>query len=142
MSNKFGLDKVKRDFKAKQQQLARKVADEARSFFVGSFTNQGFTDSGLQKWHEVQRRISGTNSYKYPKSRGLSRRTKAINVNTGRLRNSVRARTVTFSRTVINSDVKYANYVNASRRFIGRSKTLENRLRKIIDKGVYACFPK
>lgn len=57
-----------------------------QNYFVQAFRNQGI---GNEKWQEVKRRIPGTDEYRYPKKKGLSRRTKPILIKTGELRRRV-----------------------------------------------------
>lgn len=112
------------------------VGNQARNFFVDSWAKQGFTDNALDKWQEVKRRIEGTKAYKYPKGKKLGRRTRAINVETGRLRRSIRILHQGFARVVVGTTIEYAQYVNEARPFISRSKTLDREIRKTIDKTV------
>lgn len=139
--NKFHLGEIQQRVEQAKKVLPRKIADESRSFMIKSFQQGGFNDTGtVQKWAEVDRRKPDTNAYKYPKTKKLSRRTKPILVGTGRLRNSVRISYVSFRRSVIMTDVPYARYLNEGtkyikrRRFIGRSKILDQRVVKIIKK--------
>ena len=144
--NKFKLGELKQKFEQLKQRLPKKVSDESRSFFMKSFAQGAFTDESLQKWPEVDRRTAGTNAYKYPKGKGLSRRTKPIMVRTGRLRNSIRITQLSFNRSVIATDVPYANYLNQGtkyikkRKFMGRSKTLDRRVNALIKKEIRALF--
>jgi hypothetical protein len=134
--NKFHLGEIKKKFEQVKQRLPQKIADDSKSFFNDSFKQGGFTNSTFQKWPEVQRRTPGTNAYKYPKTKKLSRRTKPILVLTGRLRDSIRITQVSFSRSVIRTDVSYAEAMNKKRRFIGISKTLNKRTHSLIKKEI------
>jgi hypothetical protein len=138
--NKFHLERVKQKLAQVKQRLPKKIADDSKSFFNDSFKQGGFTNNSFQKWPEVQRRIPGTNAYKYPKSKKLSRRTKPILVLTGRLRDSVRITQVSFARSVIQTDVPYAEFQNKKRKFMGRSRALDKRTYKIIHKEIMSAF--
>jgi hypothetical protein len=138
--NKFKLGKIKKDFERLKQKLPKEISDESRSFFLKNFDKQGFDDSSVQKWKEVQRRVPGTNPYKYPKSKKLSRRTKPILVGTGRLRRSIRITRLSFPRSVIATDVSYAKYVNDKRKFMGRSRNLDKRCHSLINKRIQSLF--
>jgi hypothetical protein len=140
MGNKFKLDQIKKEFQQLKQSLPRQIADESRSFFMKNWDKQGFDDSSVDKWEEVQRRIPGTNPYKYPKSKGLSRRSKPILVNTSRLRRSIRVTQISFPRSVISTDTPYAKYVNDKRKFVGRSRNLDRRVHKLIDSKIMSLF--
>jgi hypothetical protein len=130
--NKFHLGKIKQNIEKVKQRLPQKIADDSKSFFNNSFKQGGFTNSSFQKWPEVQRRIPGTKAYKYPKSKKLSRRTKPIMVLSGRLRDSIRITQVSFARSVLQTDVSYAEYQNKKRKFMGRSRTLDKRTHNLI----------
>ncbi len=145
--NKFHLGTVKFRYNKLKQQLPKKVADESRSFFMKGFRDGGFNQDGIvEKWQEVDRRKPDKNAYKYPKQKGLSRRTKPILVRTGRLRNSIRITSISFGRSVIRSDVPYARYHNQGtkyikkRKFIGRSKYLDRRVIKMINREINKLF--
>jgi phage gpG-like protein len=145
--NKFKLGAVKKRFEDAKKRLPRQIADESRSFFMKSFEQQGFNNSGsVSKWREVQRRIPGTNPYKYPKTRGLSRRTKSILTGTGRLKRSLRIMQLSFAKSVIATDVPYAIYHNEGskyqrkRRFMGNSRALNLRVQNLIKLRLQGVF--
>lgn len=127
----FHLDKKSKQFAEFKKNFLIKESNEIKNFFLKSFRNQGFTDIHLEKWKEVKRRQEGTPEYMYPKKKKLSRRTKAINVNTGRLRKSIRVKSATEKKVVVGSvGVDYAQYVNESRPFMGKSKVLKDKIKK------------
>ncbi len=145
--NKFHLEKLKQDFDKLKKQLPKKIADESRSYFMKSFPQGGFNQDGsVQKWKEVDRRIPGTNAYKYPKTKGTSRRTKPILVRTGRMQRSIRITQLSFNRSVIATDVPYAKYHNKGtknipkRKFMGRSRNLNKRVERLIKKELKKIF--
>lgn len=84
MANKFNFDKILKNMKSID--ISLDLANTVKNEFMSNFKNQGFNG---QKWKEVQRRIEGTPEYKYPKSKGTSRRTSAILVRSGKLRRDV-----------------------------------------------------
>lgn len=113
-----------------KQDLPVILANHAQNYFVSSFTKQGWDDKG---WKEVKRRQPGTDEYKYPKFKGLSRRTSPILVRTGRLRravsNSIRSATFQSVRLVV--DLPYAAAQNdgdsinlPKRHYMGNSPVL------------------
>ncbi len=83
---KFGFQRVLANVERMKKELPFVVANQAQNFFVRRFTLQSWDGSA---WKEVKRRIEGTPEYKYPKYKGLSRRTSPILVRTGRLRRAV-----------------------------------------------------
>lgn len=129
------LQKKIKGLKQLKNTLPILVANEAKNFFQASFRNQGFTDTGLQKW---QRRKSIRND-----------KGRAILVDTGDLRNSIRVRIATFNKIVITSDLPYSavhNYGKRSgrgkgftmpkRQFMGKSKKLDTIIVKLIKKQI------
>ena len=63
-----------------KDELPKLLANQAQNFFVASFTKQGWDG---QSWKEVKRRQPGTSEYKYPKTKGLKRRTNPILIGSG-----------------------------------------------------------
>lgn len=110
----FHADKTKANFKKFQSELPPVLANQAVHFFVGSFKEQGFDNDRVDPWEEVKRRQEGTPEYKYPKNRGLNRRTKSILVMTDRLRSDVNnsADLVTFKLIRLRVRNPYARYLN------------------------------
>ena len=105
--NKFHFGRLRMDLLKMKHELPIILANQAQNYFVSSFTKQGWDG---QSWQQVNRRIPGTSEYKYPKLKGLSRRTSPILVRTGRLRravsNSIRSQTFQSVRMVV--DLPYA----------------------------------
>jgi len=107
--------------------------------FVGNFTKQGYSGA---PWKEVQRRTPGTKAYKYPKTKGLQRRTTPILIGAGyrkrggTLRRAVNGSTkeTSLSRVVWSVDLPYAKAQNdgtdkiPARPFMGFSKELIQKL--------------
>ena len=92
MANKFNFAEVKKRIVQTKRELPIILAKEAENAFVKNFTDGGFFG---ENWQEVKRRIPNENAYKYPKKRGLSRRTKPILTLSGRLRRAVSTSTRT-----------------------------------------------
>lgn len=90
MADKFNFAEVKRKIELTKKQLPIVIAKETEKAFVENFAKQGFFGKA---WQVPQRRIAGTSAYKYPKKRGLSRRTKPTLTLTGRLRRAVNTST-------------------------------------------------
>jgi phage gpG-like protein len=143
-TTKFGFDKMQRNFESLKRDLPVTLGNTGERFFRESFDKQEFVDEVPKKWDNVQRRIPGTPEYKYPKTKQLSRRTSAILVRTGKLRQAVNnsLKRATFQEIVFEVPLKYApvhNYglvmKNGSpmpeRKFMGHSAVL---IRKLGDK--------
>lgn len=100
--------KILKDIQAFKPQL-EKVVDAmgvlAANHFTTSFRNQGFTDEGLKRWQARKGEISGG----IAKTRGRSR---AILVQSGRLRRSIRTKRFGFLAVKILTDVPYAQMHN------------------------------
>lgn len=144
MDNKFGTDKILQNIQQLKNTLPVELANQAQNFFMASWKKQGFDDGGVQSWPVPKRRIEGTEEYKYPKSKGLGRRTRATLVQSGALRRAVgmSIRSTTFEKVQLivgdmqpsGSGVKgkfdYARYQNEGtdkipkRKFMGDSATL------------------
>jgi phage gpG-like protein len=135
MSRKGNFDFKEKleEFKKFKQTAPRAVGEITANFFQDNFTKQGFDDNGVNPWTNVQRRMSGTDAYKYPKKKDLGRRTRAILVKSGRMRRDIRVRQATWNRTTIATMVKYASYHNEGtknipkRKFMGHSRSLERK---------------
>lgn len=112
------------------------LANEGQRVFNENFKKAEFDN---QKWEEVDRRIEGTYSYKYPKKKDLGRRTRPILVGkTRRLKNAVN-RSINTSKTNKRRivwgvyDVDYAKYHNEGigqkkRQFLGVDAKFKKRL--------------
>ena len=113
------------------------MSNQAQNYFLSSFKNQGFDG---QQWQEVKRRTPGTPEYKYPKTKGLQRRTSPIltgagyRIRGGTLRRAVSsmARTSEISQNKLRMivDLPYANILNEGgknmpkRQFVGQTSEL------------------
>lgn len=141
--NKFNFDQVKANLERTKRELPVVLAKQAENYFVRSWKLQAW-DGKL--WPEVQRRIPGTYAYKYPKNKGLSRRTKPIMVGSAALRratsNSMREATWNLIRLQV--DLPYAAVHNEGqnnmpkRQYIGQTRELtvnqQTTIKKSIDK--------
>lgn len=145
MSNPFRLDRVKKNFEQLKIDLPKVLANEAQEFFVKTFNQQGWEGKG---WKEVKRRIEGTPEYKYPKKKGLKRRTSPILVRTGKLRRAVgnSIRVATFSMVRLSVSTPYAIYHNEGtdtlpkRRFMARTRKLTLKHKQTINSAIRNCF--
>jgi phage gpG-like protein len=112
-----------------KKQVPEIAATLAVNWFKDSFRRQGFTDTGFRKW---QKRKPGAK-----RNRG-----RAILVDTGRLRRSIRKKKVTYRQTVIGTSVPYAAFHNEGikpqpqRQFIGESEKLNRKTIKLIYKTI------
>jgi hypothetical protein len=148
MANQFKIAQILHQIEDVKSTLPTQLGAQAVNFFVRSWDKQGFDDGGVKQWAEVNRRIKGTAEYKYPKTKGLSRRTKPILVQTGQTRRAVSAslRTATFQKVELIVPVPYAEYLNEGtdkmpqRQFMGHSKTLQNLQVAEIEKQVNKAF--
>ena len=80
MDTKFKFEQVKKQLVAMQRETLVLLSNQAQNYFVKSFKNQGFNG---EPWKEVQRRTPDTKAYKYPKKKGLQRRTSPILIGAG-----------------------------------------------------------
>ena len=85
-SRRFNFEVIKRNLEQTKRELPVLLAKQAENYFTGSFKKGAL---GSDKWPEVERRKVGTSAYKYPKKKGLSRRTSPILVRRGILRGRV-----------------------------------------------------
>ena len=79
-ASSLNFSQVRQKLEQSQRELLVLLPNQAQNYFLSSFKNQGFDG---QPWKEVQRREDGTKAYKYPKSKGLQRRTSPILVGAG-----------------------------------------------------------
>jgi len=148
---KFNFEQVREQLQQTKRELIVILSNQAQNYFLSSFRKQGF---GGEAWEEVQRREPGTKSYKYPKGKGLQRRTSPIltgagwKVRGGTLRRAVSnmARTAQVSQSSFKMivDVPYAGYLNEGtpkmpqRQFVGQTAELtqmqEKKIIQIVDR--------
>jgi hypothetical protein len=145
--NKFDFDKVLKSAEKLKEDLPILLANQAQVFFTESFTNQSWDG---KPWKEVQRRIPDTPEYKYPKFKGLKRRTDPILVRTGNLRravsDSVRTGHVSFEEIKLVVPIEYASFLNkgtpnnSQREFIGDSPILKRKQIQLIQNKMASIF--
>jgi len=129
--DKFDLDVVIKRLEQTKSELPKIFANDAMNFVNDNFKKQGFDNMPIERWREVKRRMQGTKAWKYPKKKALGRRTRAILVQTGRLRRATYIKKATWSETTIANPTPYADYHNSGtaripqRQFMGHSKALE-----------------
>lgn len=136
--NKFNIDEVKKKLQATKRIVPIKLANLTQNHFVGHFNNESFES---EKWQTPNRKIVGTNEYKYPKLKGLGRRTRKTLVKTGALRrataNSIR--NATWNEIRLTNATKYAIYHNEgtenipARPFMKDSKELRKKQVSLIN---------
>lgn len=133
--SKFNFDRIAQNMQELNRVLPVELANIAQNDFVANFQRQGFNG---EKWKEVQRRQKGTKAYKYPKKKGLSRRTKPILIMSG----AMRRKTSTMIRQIMGRgkirlvlDLEYAAVHNEGtdrvpqRQFIGQTPELTRKQR-------------
>lgn len=145
--NKFKLGQILKNLEELKRTLLTILANQAQYFFVSSWDNQGWEG---KEWPEPKCRIEETPEYKYPKFKGLGRRTQAILVKTGRLRRAVsNSISIQSWPTVkIMVDLPYAKVQNEGdldkgipkRQYMGDSKTLKRLQRVKINEAVDTVF--
>ena len=79
------------------------LATCAQQHYLGAFASKGWEGA---HWAAVQRQQQGTNAYKYPKNRGLSRRTAPILQGSGLLQRQAGAIAGSVQLTRNNSGLK------------------------------------
>jgi len=111
MPNPFNLLELAANLQVMKRELPILLANQAQRYFADSWKQQGYEG---KQWKEVKRREEGTKEYKYPKYKGLSRRTNPILVRSGALRrevsNSIRSQSFDLIKLV--SSLPYSSYIN------------------------------
>jgi len=136
--SKFDFKEVLGKVEQTKKELPKKLANMTQNYFVLSWKKQGFDN---KSWQQVKRRIPGTPEFKYPKTKGLTRRTKPILVASGELRRRVANSVVTAEwddiRLVI--DLPYAAAMNegtdkiVARPFVGQTNELTGKQYNMIE---------
>lgn len=119
MADHLNFADVQKKLVQARREILTILPNQAQNYFVKSFTDQGI---GGKPWKEVQRRIPGDKAYKYPKTKGLQRRTSPILIGAGwkKRGGTLRRAVSTMARTTATSengfrmivDVPYASYLN------------------------------
>lgn len=133
----FNFARIYENAQRMKAELPKVLANQAKNYFVRSFTLQAWDGAA---WKQVKRREPGTPEYKYPKFKGLSRRTSPILVRTGRLRRAVSdsIKIATWERILLVVEAPGAAAHNdgdasrnlAKRHFIGNSPLLDKELKE------------
>jgi phage gpG-like protein len=127
-------DKIKKQLEEVEkviEKTLRQMGVEIKNFFINSFKKQGFTDEQFEKW----------DGRKDKKDEG-----RAILVKTGDLRRSIKVSEQTNDSVTISTDLPYAQYLNEGtknmekREFMGYSKALDSKIKKIIDENIKKIF--
>lgn len=125
-------------FKANQKKLPIAIGAIAKSHYLKSFRDEGFTDATLEKW-EKRKRPSARDR------RNKGRR--GLLIDRGHLRRSIKVVRATWNRVEVGSvGIKYAQYHNQGmgkqkkRQFVGRSKVLNEKIGKRIRKETKNIF--
>ena len=138
MGTQFKLEEVKMKLAQSEREVMVLLSNQAQNYFLQSWRNQAFDG---ESWKEVQRRTEGTKAYKYPKEKGLQRRTAPILVGSGwkKRGGTLRRAVSTMSRTAENIgpfkvrmivDLPYAKVINEGgrnmpqRQFVGQTAEL------------------
>jgi phage gpG-like protein len=127
--NRLGGRAIRDKVRKLKKDIPQGTATLAVGWFQDSFRKQGFTDTGFKRWEKrkrVDRRRPG----------------RAILVDTGRLRRSIRKERVTFRQVRIVSKLPYSARHNdglkgmPQRKFMGESQKLERKMLKFIYKSI------
>lgn len=115
--SKFNISDVKKKLQATKRIVPIKLANLTQNHFVSHFTNESFEN---EKWETPNRKIAGTNEYKYPKFKGLGRRTSKTLVRSGALRRATAnsMRNATWQQIKLVNAVPYAEYNNDGTKYI------------------------
>ena len=121
--NKFKLGAKLDKLLKEKAELPSELGNMSKNFFVENFKRQGFLDSTVERWAPRKHADAG----------------RAILVQSGDLRKSIRILRKSKDTVVIGSDLKYAGYHNSGtgklpkREFVGDSVELRRKLKaKII----------
>lgn len=140
MTLRESINRKIRNLKDAKRNIPVLVSNNSKNFFLQSFRNQGFTDNSLEKWQKRDNR-----------SRRSSGR--AILVDTGTLRRSIKVSQSSFNKIVITSNLPYASVHNyglksgrgrgfkmPKRKFMGNSKKLNQQNIDIIKSELTKIF--
>tara|TARA_R110000796_G_scaffold96178_2_gene201776 strand:+ start:996 stop:1412 length:417 start_codon:yes stop_codon:yes gene_type:complete len=128
----INFKRIKSRVKKVKAETPRMIAVEAVKHFKQSFRDGGFTDDRLSPW--VKRKRPNRADKK-------SKKRRAILVDSGDLRKSIRRRKISFRTIIVGSyGVKYGKFHNrgtggqSKRKFIGESHKLNLKIRLILHK--------
>jgi phage gpG-like protein len=111
----FNFDLLMEKMKSSKPKLLTTLEVQATNHFVGSWKKKGWVDRGLEQWREVKRRQPGTKAYNAAKK---SARTRAILVQSGRLRRSFYTRIKRMDIVQIANSAPYAQVHNEGGGFV------------------------
>lgn len=130
MANKIDFDRLNGNLDRMARDLPRMLGVEMLNHTKQAFRAQGFTGSSFSAW---QRRKTQNRADR------RTNKQRAILVDSGNLRRSLRVRKATFKETAVGAyGVPYASVHNRGlngmpkRQFVGRSKVLNKKLERIV----------
>jgi phage gpG-like protein len=135
----WDFDKIIETYKKEKKKLPVQVANIARNQFLQAFEDGGFTDRNFVPW--APRKTRGRTDRK-------NRGRRALLVDTGALRNSIRIRKANFVTIAVGAqNVRYARRHNrgekiVQRKFVGKSFTMNKEISKKIGISVDKSFKK
>ena len=158
---KFNFDKILKELPNVRRDILVKLSNQAERSFLSNFETQSFDG---QPWDDVQRRDPNKPAYKYPKSKGLSRRTnpiltgsgyglgKGVTSRGGNLRKRVGLMSQT-AQYIGNNQIKmtlqgadYGIYINegtnkmVKRQFVGQTEKLTQKQKKTLNRIILKEF--
>ena len=125
----FNARKIRDQIRQLKKSIPAQTSSMAVEWFENSFTRQGFTDRRFKRWKKRKPYA--------PRNEG-----RAILVDTGTLRRSIRKERVTFRQVRIVSKLPYSAVHNdglgnmPQRKFMGESQKLERKMLKFIYKSI------
>lgn len=128
----FNFDLLMEKMKSSKPKLLTTLEVQATDHFVGSWKKKGWVDRGLEQWREVKRRQPGTKAYRAAKK---SARTRAILVQSGRLRRSFYTRIKRMDIVQIANSAPYAQVHNEGNEGIVHRVGFHKRVTKRTKKG-------
>lgn len=151
----FNFHQKKRQLDKLTRELPKALGQLAVTQFTQNFTKQGFDDFGVQKWKDVKRRDPNSDWYGYRRGKfSKSATTAAILTESGNLKKSIFIKNANKNIVVIGTNqvvAKYAKLHNEGgynsmgkvvpqRKFIGSSRSLENKMKKMVFANVNKIF--
>ena len=127
MPNIFPLNAVERHFKQVLQYAPGMLGNDAVNFFLDRFKEQAWLGTSREPW---QKRKAFTAWGKTPRNKG-----RAILIDTGRLRRSIRITQVSQMTVTIGTDVPYAKAHNEGMR-LGLIQSVRSHTRKVNKTGI------
>lgn len=126
----FNFERKIKEIQRLKKTLPRRVGNVAKNHYLKAFRDQGFTDDTLDPW--TARKTKN-------RSDRRNKRRRAILVDKGHLRRSIRVGRATWNRIEVGSyGVKYARFHNRGegklprRQFVGASRVMNAQIRRLI----------